>query len=261
MDIKKLLYKLSFGFSCLPIYMAVNISNLCNRRCNFCPYHSKFLKGNYHTKWVRKQPMYLNVDNFNKFMKRLGIFRKLIKHIAVTGKGETMLHHEFISICSIINYYKIPFSVTTNGDFMTDEKLSALFSMRHLEGIRVSMYEYDEDLINLSQIFKKITIYNQTGKEIAGIETGYTAQVDGVENFCTLPKDFNKATSCKAPFYFMTINTDGSVVPCYTYYEIGNISDSFLKLWNGKKIRRYRMDALKMKQTFSDCKNCMINYK
>ena len=263
MDLKKLLYNLSSGFTILPVYLAVNIVNVCNRKCNFCPYHSKYLKKTVHNTWFRKQPEYINYVKFANFIKKLGSFREMIKSIAITGKGEPLKHPDILNFCQLLNFHKLPFSITTNGDYVTDKILYNLLSFKYLTGIRVSLYDTEsiETWIERREKYNKISLFNQTGIEVDGIQTGYTVQNEGTEDFCTMPKDFNKIEYCKAPFSFLTINTDGSVVPCYSYHEIGNINDSFLKLWNGKKIRKYRKDAMKMQCTMSDCKNCGINIK
>jgi len=73
-------------------------------------------------------------------------------------------------------------------------------------------------------------------------------------------KDFNLATFCKAPFNFLTINTDGSVVPCYSFDEVATIEDSWWKIWNGRRVRKYRRKAVNGRDMeFADCKNCGIN--
>jgi len=37
-----------------------------------------------------------------------------------------------------------------------------------------------------------------------------------------IPLNFVEESYCRAPFSFYSINTDGSIVPCITCYEIGN---------------------------------------
>lgn len=260
---KKFLYSLSGGYTFLPFYMAVNISNCCNRRCRFCPYHSRYLKETEHTRWVNNQPDFLDFDLFAGFLEKLGMYRKLITHIALTGKGEPLLHNKIFRFCHLLNGYKIPFTITTNGDFVTDNSLAFFVSLKYLTGIRVSLYSLQDVNKWLQRRLNypdKVSLYNQTGRELEGIETGYTVQVEGAEKYCSMPKDFNKEP-CSAPFSFMTVNTDGSVVPCYSYNEVGNISDPFLLVWNGKLMRRFRRDALRMKAEKSDCRNCGINLK
>ncbi len=258
-NLKQFIYKHSFGFSPLPFYLAINIMNRCNRNCEFCPYHSLTLNTNDHYRWFKQQPDKLNYEQFREWIKRLGAYRKLIKHIAITGKGEPMLHKEFIGFCYIINRYDIPFSVTTNGDYLTIDLYNLLVqNFKSLTSIRVSIYDNESARIWFKNKVRmpKIELYNQTGKFIIGMTDGYTCWVDG--NFQhTIPKDFHRIQYCEASFTFLTINTDQSIVPCYSFHEIGTLKDDFIKVWNGKKIRRFRQCALKqINVPDADCLNC-----
>ena len=259
--LKYLLYKLSGGFSPLPFYLAVNIFNDCNRTCAFCPYHSPTLAKTPHTNWVNRQPKHLIYSRFATFLGSIGIIRHFIKHIAITGKGEPMMHPHFIKFCRLINSYHLPFSITTNGDFLHKfaDKLSKL---EYLTEVRVSIYDSGDiqKWINAQMdAMYPLSLFNQTGTHIDGLIDGYTVYCEGNTEH-TMPKDFNTATSCKAPFTFLTMNTDGSIVPCYSYHEVGNaFKDSFWKIWQGKRMREFRIKALTRTATRCDCKNCGIN--
>ena len=259
--LKQFIYYHSYGFTLLPFYLAINITNKCNRNCSFCPFHSPFLKESEHNTWFKKQPGNLNYEDFKNFLAKMGIFRKLIKSVAITGKGEPFLNSDIWYILNLLETYKIKSSVTTNADCLKEYDFGLLSLFRYLKTIRISIYNTDrlEYFFNLREYWPVIELYNQTGQEIEGLISGRTVQNEGTEKFCSMPKDFNKINSCKKPFTFLTINTDGSIVPCYSYNEIGNIKDSFLKIWNGKKVREFRRQALKMQTQKSDCKNCTAN--
>jgi len=263
--LKKQAYLISRGYTFLPVYLAVNISNKCNRSCKFCPYHSEHLEDNIHFGWFKAQPDFLSYNAFADFVINLALRVKLIKHIAITGKGEPMLHPDFFKFCYFINLCDIPFSITTNGDYLTEDKIKSLLTLEKLTEIRVSVYDIARLSYwgRISNQYPKINYYNQTGFNYPGLNNGYVtlSGAKGIEQFCTLPIDFNKNVPCKAPFSFLTINTDGTVVPCYSYNTIGRIEDSFWTLWNGKKIRKYRRDALRARAERSDCSNCGVNLK
>lgn len=255
--VKKLLYKLSGGFTILPFYLAINITNKCNRECNFCLFHSKYIESTEHDIWFRKQPKELSYLSFEKFLRRLGIFRKLIKSIAITGKGEPFLHKDLLKFCHLCEIYRTSFSITTNGDYLDALNIMVYLSFEYLTSIRISIYEKNNKLLSIKD--KRIQFFNQTNEDIPDTIKGYTSQYKGIEIYCSMPKDFNKVDSCKAPFSFLTINTDETIVPCYSYNTTSQLSDSFWKIWNGKKIRKYRRDALRMKAQHTDCLNCGIN--
>ena len=262
-ELKKAIYKNLCGFTIFKVTFAINIINECNRTCSFCPYHSKKLADNYHTNWYKKQPLQLDYIKFKKFLNKIGIFRKLIKRIAITGKGEPFLHKDLYKFCALCNSYKIPFSITTNGDYVIPQAdiFFNILKLKYLAGIRISIYELKRwDTLKLIK-HDKLTFFNQTGKRIDGIKKGYLTANYGIKHKRAL-KDFNISTFCKAPFHFLTINTDGSIVPCYSYDEIANISNPFLNIWNGKKVRKYRDAAVNGRDIkYSDCINCGIGIK
>ena len=98
-----------------------------------------------------------------------------------------------------------------------------------------------------------------TGEHIDGLTDGYISANFGVQHERAM-KDFNITDFCKAPFSFLTINTDGGIVPCYSYHDIGHISEGFWKIFNNKKLRAYRNTAVNGRQcTLADCNNCGIN--
>lgn len=253
--IKQLLYKASAGFTFLPLYLAVNISNVCNRQCSFCPYHSPTLAHNEHYKWFKSQPDFLSASAFKSWLTNLGDMSVYIKHISITGKGEPFLNKEIMLFCGVINGFGIPFSITTNGDLLTDEIIDRLEKFDMLRELRVSVYD-DSFKWEFNPSFP-VTFYNQTGKHITGMVDGYKVYCEG-NSGNTVSKDFNNK-SCRTPWSFATINTDGWIVPCYSFNEIGHISEPFNKVWNGRHVRKFRMDAIRCKAEHSDCKNCGVN--
>jgi radical SAM protein with 4Fe4S-binding SPASM domain len=139
--------------------------------------------------------------------------------------------------------------------------IDKVLNVSRLTHVRISLYDMAQWDKWKSIKHPKLKFFNMTGKEINGITTGYISSAYGVDHKRAL-KDFNKTDFCSAPFYFITINTDGSVVPCYSFDEIGNISDGFLRLWNGYKIRQYRRKAVNGRNIIlADCDNCGINYR
>jgi len=256
--IKNKLYKMSLGFTPLRMSLTINITNRCDRHCDFCPYHSSQIANNYHTKWFKAQPDYLSCMDFKEFIKSLGIFRKMIRHISITGKGEPTLHPMFISFCDICEYNKIPFSITSNGRDI--DLVKRLSNYKYLTNIRISIYDLKTwrkwKLIKLP----KLCFYNMTPKDIDGIEYGFISAQYGIQHKRAI-KDFNKKTFCKTSFHFITMNTDGGIVPCYSYHEIGTLRDGFLKLWNGREIRAFRHQAVNGRNIkLADCDSCGVNY-
>jgi MoaA/NifB/PqqE/SkfB family radical SAM enzyme len=249
---------MSGGYSLLFFHFFMNISNVCNRKCKVCPYHSPHLKMNKHLEWVRKQPDFMSFYCFYKFFTGMGLFRKLITSISITGKGEPLLHPHLFRFCYLFDDYKIPYTITTNGDRLTPETCNYLSELRYLKTVRISVFENPDKWIKLQRERQDVPIelYNMIGGHIEGLADGYTIPSEGTEEFCSMPKNFNKKFNCKSPFTFGVLNTDGSFVPCYSRNEVGSWEQSFWSIWNGKKMRKFRMDAMRGKAELAPCKNC-----
>lgn len=259
--IKRFAYRLLRGFSPFPFYLAVNIVNRCNRACAFCAYKSPNTADNDFTRWWKSHPKDMDITEFHQFMCRLGWKRRLINSISITGKGEPMMHENFMGFCHIINAFGIPFSVTTNGDFLTDVKFNALIGMPYLKALRISLYErerYEKYKVH-GDCGGRLFLFNMTGEHIEGLPDPQITGMYGIEYQGVL-KNFNKRTSCRTPYSFFIMYTEGSAVPCYSWHTVGNwFSDSFFKVWNGKAVRRFRRQAMKDRVVpDADCDNCLM---
>ena len=242
---KDLLYKLLFGLTPFRMYLGLNIANVCSRKCGFCPYHAPNLPNNEHTRWFLKQPDFLDYQKFEQSFKK---WHWLVKRVSITGKGEPMMHPDFMKFCELIDSFFIPYTITTNGDF----ELKGLNNLYFLQYIRVSVYDNPQKWI-LAKKYSDLPIelYNQTGTHIDGMIDGITTKNFGAKG--TMEKDFNKNKSCNAPYSFVTMNTDGSIVPCYSYHEVGRWD--LLKARNSKEMRKWRRS--KLPRVDSDCFNCL----
>jgi len=261
---KLFIYWLSNGFTLLPFQFTVNISNICNRKCKFCPNYAPELQDTYYLKWMRKQPDLMDFDKFADMLKRMGIIRKFIRQFSLTGRGDPGLHPDLLRMCELLNSYKIRFSITSNGDFFDDDFFSKLSEFsEYCNWVRVSLFNVEKAKYWLKMQEKhqvNIAFINETGYHLKDYEDGYvTANNPGNEKYSTMPLNFVEETYCRASFSFYSLNTDGSVVPCITCYEIGNaFEQSFWKILNSKKARWLRKQAMKMAipKDYADCKNC-----
>ena len=261
--IKKKLYELSKGWSLLPFQLTINIANTCNRRCRMCPNHSPDLVEDWYQFWWRAQPNFMDYDKFEVFMKRMGLFNFFIRQISFTGRGETLLHKDILKFCKLANIYRIRFNITTNGDKLTAELEYELAKLSYLNYVRVSLFDVEQadywfTRQRISPI--QIRIENVTGKHVEGLKDGFLVSNNkGTDKYSTLPIGFVKESFCRAPFSFNTINTDGSLVTCITFIEVGNVfHESWWKCWNGKKMRLHRMNAMdfKIPEHMAFCRDC-----
>ena len=58
----------------------------------------------------------------------------------------------------------------------------------------------------------------------------------------------------------MTLLTDGSFAPCFSWHSYATLKDSFWKIYNGRDIRAWRRKAMNGREMpDADCKNCLMN--
>lgn len=260
---KLFIYRIANGFSLLPFQFTINISNICNRKCKFCPNWASELEDSYYLQWFKKQPDLMNVCEFADFMKRMGILRMFMRQISITGRGDPTSHPDLLKFCQIANKYKKKFTITTNGDKLTPEFFHELSKLKYCDYVRVSLFDVDKAKYWLKlqdENNVKIDFMNETGVHLDGYEDGYISTNNpGTAKYSTMPLDFVEEKYCRAPFSFNTLNTDGTLVTCITFFEVGNVFEKpFWKVWNGKKMRLIRKQALKMAipKHLADCLNC-----
>ncbi len=266
--IKLFIYRISNGFSLLGFQFTINISNICNRKCKFCPNWAPELEDSWYLQWFKKQPDLMDCGKFANMLKRMGMLRFFINNISITGRGDPTLHPDLLKFCQIANHYKIPFSITSNGDKMTPDFFNALSKLKYIKFVRVSLFNIDKakywlDLQEKNNV--KIDFMNETGTKLDGYDDGYIATNNpGTAKYSTMPLNFVEEKYCRHPFSFNTLNTDGSLVTCITFFEVGNaFKQPFWKIWNGKKMRLIRRQALKMAIPghLADCRNCGVFVK
>lgn len=255
--LKKTAYKLMNGYSFMPFFLGLSISNDCNRKCNFCLYQSPDLKESPLLSWLDNQPNEMSYNKFADFIDNLGVMKYFIKSVGLTAKGEPMKHPDFFKFCGKLEDAEIKFSVTTNGDYIDKANLFILSGLIYLTVIRVSVY--DIKTYNRLKGDPLIEFYNMTDTKIDGVVDGRKLWADGLTTN-NVPKDFNRIDYCRKPFGYLTLNPDGSITNCNSWHEIGNAFEKRLSsLWNNRLSRDYKKGALEMNVPESDCANCAFN--
>ena len=257
MKLKKLAYKLMNGYSFMPFFLGLSISNECNRKCNFCLYQSPDLKESDLLTWLNNQPKRMSIDEFEKFIDNLGFMKWFISSVGLTAKGEPIKHPDFYRFCLKLNGARIKFAITTNGDYLDATIINALLQLDYLTFIRVSVY--DIKTYHRLKHIPLVKFYNMTDEKIKGAIKGRKLWANGLTTN-NIPKDFNKIDYCRKPYCYFTLNPDGSITNCNSWYEIGNaFEEPLYKIWNNKRSRDYKKGALKMNVPESDCLNCAFN--
>lgn len=92
----------------------VEISNICNLRCSFCPP-------------IKREKKNLSVENFEKIIKQVS---QVTEEVCLHILGEPLAHPKFKEIVSLCSFYNTKIQLTTNGinfnkfyDFILDSKI------------------------------------------------------------------------------------------------------------------------------------------
>ncbi len=241
-----------------------NLTGLCNRRCVFCPR----IDPNVFPE-VDKQ---ISIELYEKIMRDLnGIgFDGTILYSAF---GEPLLYKDIEVLIELSRRY-CPHGrveIITNGDLLSAEKLSKLFSAG-LTLICISMYDGPHQLEHFNNLKKAagvrddqivlrkrwlsprehfgITLSNRAGQwEMGAI---------GIE---ALKEPMKRA--CYYPFYQALIDYDGSVLLCThdwgRHLIAGNVNDhSILEIWNNDILKKLRINLAKENRDFTPCNVCDV---
>ena len=242
-----------------------NLSGLCNRTCVFCP---------------RVDPsIYPNV---NEHM-ALELYEKVMKDLAevdyagmllYSAFGEPLLYKQLEVVIEMSKRYcpNVRIESVTGGDFVTPAKLTSLFGAG-LDALLISMYDGPEQVDKFEAMVDEAGLdRNQVilrkrwlpPEEHFGITLSNRASMVEIPeaNIGALKEPM--ARPCFYPFYQVLINYDGSVLLCPHDWGkkliAGNVRDQSLHdLWNGRTMRRVRLNLAKSDRNFPPCNGCDVD--
>lgn len=106
----------------------IEISNMCNLSCSFCPPTSRQIKA-------------LSVEQFETIMQKL---EGHSEHIYLHVKGEPLLHKQFEDILGLCTKYKKKVNITTNG-LLLDKHGDTILRNPSVRLVNLSLQSYEED--------------------------------------------------------------------------------------------------------------------
>lgn len=101
----------------------IEITNICNLKCKFCPETSR-----------KKEQM--SLDKFEEAISKIHNHTKLV---ALHVKGEPLLHNQFEQILKILEKYNIKANITTNGTLIK-QKLEIIKNSKSIRQINFSIH-------------------------------------------------------------------------------------------------------------------------
>jgi organic radical activating enzyme len=232
--------------------LELNISNICNLKCPFCPQSFGF---NPSTK-------FMDIEVIKKVSEQLNnvLNDKFKGFVCLAGFGEPTLHPQFMDILKLLKDFKV--QLVTNGSYNSDlwEYISNNYPNVLL---KVSVHEWDkfeeyrERFKNCNRVIFRnhdmknpnMNLYNRAGN---------------------VPLDEKPTTRmCHYPFYKLMVDIDGSYLCCEadwtgsskTNNNVFNldITDYFLNILSKNRIEMLKEGGRQNITSNICCKKCSIN--
>lgn len=264
-----------------PAHIEIELTNVCQLSCGFCPHH----------KMKRKQG----------FMS-WNVLERVVKEAKGNAKtcymhqiGEPLLHKDLIPMINYVSGAGLRTSISTNAMLLDDNMIKALFASRldeltlALDSLDKETYEklrvggdFERVVANIDRCIEmrrlrdsgpsiqlQMILMKENWKEGAAFQQKYALKLDGigellVKDFSTFAGHVDDVGSEKTPKRISTcgklhnsigINWNGDIVLCCRDYDsftvVGNVlTDSISDVWHGAEYERYR------KEPHEFCVNC-----
>ena len=242
-----------------PQLIELNITELCNRTCSFCPrghgYENKNLNMSLDT-------VDLIIDQCKEFT----------KNIHICGRGEPLLNKNILQIVKkLVKYFNV--KIVSNGDklfeYLKDlDDIMDLSNPQSNNTITISLYDGNGQYLLYKEKTKK---YNNiklnrkydTNNNLNDKEFIYDHQISNRSGFLNL-KNNNKNQPCYLPLNRGFIDWNGDVnLCCHDWKEklvFGNIFiESFPDIWLDKLKNIKQMLIKGNRFGTKACKNCNVN--
>lgn len=232
----------------------VNVTELCNRTCDFCPRAHGYPNQNIH------------LGIFNARLLAKNISESLFTgRISFSGFGEAILCKDFPQIISLFRRYLASCTIetNTNGDRLTVQTIKELFSSG-LSMLYVNMYDGPEQEPVFTKLFQEagetryiLRPHWQGAEESWGLKLTNRAGSIPVKIMQILPMK----RQCYYPFYKMFIDHNGDVLACCNDWTrakvLGNaLKQSIKEIWTGEALQSLRERLANSDRSESPCSNC-----
>lgn len=218
----------------------INLVNICNRKCSFCPQSKDFFRKDY-----------ISLNTLEKVARNISK-SGYANQITLSGFGEPILHKNFKECLSILRK-KLPdnkIRIHTNGDFLKEDIVIAIKNF----DIEVRVSKYDNEFPNLKFLNKY-----EIDFEIRDYYKYYDKSFFNNRSY----GDLKYKGACYIPSYKLFVETDGSIRPCsHNWFSNSlpfNLIDNDLKNIWFKLIKNFRNKASICRSGNDYCKNCSVN--
>ena len=244
----------------LPTWIDLNPTELCNRKCVFCPRVDDALYPNLNLNMPRNL-----AKKLNKQLRDIGF----LGTINISGYGEPLLHPQ---ITDIVNDLKLSCSyhveIVTNGDKLSVELIKALFE-KGLDYLCISLYDGPHQIVYFEDLLSKANINKQ---KYLLRDRWHSKDMDyGVKltNRAGVLKHNNEENNlqnnpCLYTAYSFSIDWNGDWLLCPQDWEkkvkFGNINyNTVEEIWFSPQLAKKRHQLMNGNRRAAPCSSCDAN--
>ena len=239
----------------------VNTTELCNRKCFFCPRHDPKVFPNRNLHMTSKGAMIIaNELGRNNYKGK----------ISFSGFGENFLNPEFAKIIFRFRMYlpEATLECNTNGDRLTTEYANNLFH-QGLDLLYINLYDGIDQIEHFDSVmqsfpkekYKYRAHYNKEDYGLFLNNRSGTIDWFGMDDSDV---ESLRGKPCYYPFYKMFVDWNGDVLFCSNdwgrEHVIGNLMQQSLHdVWFSKPMKKIRTRLAKGNRSKSPCNKCSVN--
>lgn len=248
----------------MPSVVEINESGKCNRSCSFCP---------------KSDPDYPDVSEFidssliQKLTKELGALN-YSGIFLFSGFCEPLLDKNIFELIKISrkNLPHAKIELVSNGDPLNSQRMRKLYESG-LSTLLLSCYDDESQVDFFNNMAKEAGVHESryvirprwlSEKESFGITLNNRSGALANAEFVVDPLAEPLKQKCNYPSYSFFMDYNGDVLICShdwrKKYIAGNVyKESFLDIWNGKRMMSARKPLLNSNRNFSPCNVCDAN--
>lgn len=239
-------------------WIDINPTELCNRRCVFCPRADVELYPN--------QNLHISLDLCSKIADELRAL-KYSGGVAFSGYGEPTLHPEFVEMVKIFGK-NIRTELITSGDFLTPQITADLYKAG-ISQILVSLYDGPHQIEHFKEIFTEAKVPDShyfLRDRWYSMDSDYGVKLTNRAGTVTEGNqaDVEENRPCFYTHYSMSIDWNGDVLLCVQDWnkkvKMGNLNNqTLIDVWNSPNFNKYRRILGNGKRALTPCKTCNTN--
>ena len=252
-------------------FIELNINEICNRRCPFCPRVDPGVYPN--------QNIHMDMETVQTIAKQLSELN-FTGIVNISGTGEPLLTKYIVDIVREFGKRNIHVEIVTNGDVLQRKEGIQLIKDLYEAGLQqfvVSMYDGPEQIELFNDSFNSCGIHKDQyslrdrwydESEDYGLLYTNRAGNIGFEHLSDISKEKlmkSGKSACFYTHYSMMIDWNGdTLLCCQDMYnrsiKFGNVKDKkIIDIWKDAKLMEFRNKLKKGERSLSPCNNCNAN--